>query len=499
MKTNLYSRIGTFLILTSVFLFSSCDLDIPVNELISARQKIDEAREFKAGKYSSDKLKKSEELLYESHKLLKDDKADDAKKKAIESLKHGEQALAIALEAYSSDLIKDTEKRLNECRDLYSEKLAPVDYTEADRLHKDAQKQYSDKKYRESIETSLKAIASAERAKKTAMQKAGKYHDKYSFFLKRYKKLRISPYRTAVTQELDTISKDLNGMKTSLDSKKYRDSYNSSTTIEKELSHAEMKILKAQYILKIGKLRKEIAGLVSDNEKDTIKISLDKASVALNKAESFLEQNKLASTNEHIKTAEALIANSKRYKMEMVLKQEIEKVQKKITTARQEDSQEKEKENIAKAEKELDSAQNSLKDSDYDKTREYITRSASTIDLALKNIAENEKNLAALKVKAAEEEKRKAEEEKKASETEKAEDQFYTVKWRKKNTDCLWRISQKLYKDASLWPAIFLANREQIKDPDLIFPGQKLKIPPKPEKRPPLKIERDNKAVRKDK
>ena len=72
-------------------------------------------------------------------------------------------------------------------------------------------------------------------------------------------------------------------------------------------------------------------------------------------------------------------------------------------------------------------------------------------------------------------------------EIKKPEAKYYIVKWRKKNTDCLWRISQKVYKDAAFWPAIFIANRDQIKDPDLIFPGQKFIIPPKPEKRPSYK------------
>ncbi len=34
-----------------------------------------------------------------------------------------------------------------------------------------------------------------------------------------------------------------------------------------------------------------------------------------------------------------------------------------------------------------------------------------------------------------------------------------------------------VYKDARLWPLIYVANKDHIKDPDLIFPGQKLVIP----------------------
>ena len=43
--------------------------------------------------------------------------------------------------------------------------------------------------------------------------------------------------------------------------------------------------------------------------------------------------------------------------------------------------------------------------------------------------------------------------------------------------DSLSKISKRFYGDANRWQKIFDANRDQIKDPDLIKPGQKLKIP----------------------
>jgi nucleoid-associated protein YgaU len=43
--------------------------------------------------------------------------------------------------------------------------------------------------------------------------------------------------------------------------------------------------------------------------------------------------------------------------------------------------------------------------------------------------------------------------------------------------DTLAAIAQRFYGDASLFPRIFEANRDQLFDPDLIFPGQTLRIP----------------------
>ncbi len=53
------------------------------------------------------------------------------------------------------------------------------------------------------------------------------------------------------------------------------------------------------------------------------------------------------------------------------------------------------------------------------------------------------------------------------------ETEFYTVK----RGDSLSKIAKHYYGNAMKYPVIFEANREVIKDPDLIYPGQVLRIP----------------------
>jgi nucleoid-associated protein YgaU len=45
--------------------------------------------------------------------------------------------------------------------------------------------------------------------------------------------------------------------------------------------------------------------------------------------------------------------------------------------------------------------------------------------------------------------------------------------------DSLSKIAKREYGDGNEWRRIFEANTDILKDPDKIFPGQKLKIPPK--------------------
>jgi len=53
------------------------------------------------------------------------------------------------------------------------------------------------------------------------------------------------------------------------------------------------------------------------------------------------------------------------------------------------------------------------------------------------------------------------------------EEIFYTIA----KGDTLWAISEKFYDDGSKYPHIVEANLEVIKDADLIYPGQAIRIP----------------------
>jgi nucleoid-associated protein YgaU len=51
---------------------------------------------------------------------------------------------------------------------------------------------------------------------------------------------------------------------------------------------------------------------------------------------------------------------------------------------------------------------------------------------------------------------------------------MYTVK----SGDTLWAIAKSHYGDGNKYPVIFEANKPMLSDPDKIYPGQMLRIPP---------------------
>jgi nucleoid-associated protein YgaU len=54
---------------------------------------------------------------------------------------------------------------------------------------------------------------------------------------------------------------------------------------------------------------------------------------------------------------------------------------------------------------------------------------------------------------------------------------LYTVTYKSKLKDCLWRIAGKYYGDPHKWKHIYNANKDKIKNPDFIYPGWVIKVP----------------------
>ncbi|MBW8777421.1 MAG: LysM peptidoglycan-binding domain-containing protein [Stenotrophomonas sp.] len=64
-----------------------------------------------------------------------------------------------------------------------------------------------------------------------------------------------------------------------------------------------------------------------------------------------------------------------------------------------------------------------------------------------------------------------------SSSTAPSENKTYTIA----KGDTLSKIASREYGDAKLWRKLFEHNKDVIKDPDKIYPGQIIKLPPKEE------------------
>ena len=129
------------LIILSVFVIS-CEVNIPVKEVIAAKTAVEDAKKFGAEKYSTDELKKAITLLGQCHDYIVDQDTDKAKKAAEDALASALEAEKKSLPSYASEQLKKSEEAYREADMAYAEKFSPEKFNEAGRLKVEAKGLY---------------------------------------------------------------------------------------------------------------------------------------------------------------------------------------------------------------------------------------------------------------------------------------------------------------------------------------------------------------------
>ncbi|PKL17354.1 MAG: hypothetical protein CVV49_11515 [Spirochaetae bacterium HGW-Spirochaetae-5] len=478
----------------SLVFILSCEIDIPVTEIITARGAVEDAKKFDAERHAPDDIKKAEDLLLKSHDYIVAKKGDEAKKSANDALAAALEAEKKSLPPYAAEKMTESEAAYSSADLAYAEKFSPVKFAEAGKLNVEAKSLYENNDYKKSAESAMKANELAVEARDESLQNSSMVENEVTAAENKLAELKKDKFSSAAESNLAAAGSSIDNAKNGMESRDYKTSLTEIETAKKELDKAAELIHKQKIFSAIQSLRAEMKELQGKSSSADVKQDLDNAMLELNGAETALEQNNI--TDAEVKTAQAekLIRGSDVKMKKNSALAAIVKAEKLLGEAREKDAENKYKDNLDKAADVIVQGKSSI---DAGKFNDGITSAeeaeaiisavlnsmeAAAADLAVKSEGDDHAEDTEA-VKTGEDADAKgdaviAEPEKKVE-----PDKIYVVQWRKKNTDCLWRIAETVYKDASFWPAIYLANRDQIKDPDLIFPGQKFIIPPKPQKK----------------
>lgn len=489
-----------FLIPVIIFSFiTACEFKVPVKEVITAKTAIESAKKYDADKYAPDEIKKAETLLLQSNDYITADKGDDAKKSAEEALSSATEAEKKALPLYAADLIKKSGEAYNEADQAYAEKFSPEKFAEAGALNAEAKSLNEKNDYKASAETSMKAYDLAVAAKNESLQNSSVIQKEVTSAENKLTELKGDQFSSAAQGNLTNAGTSIDNAKKGMTNRDYKASLQDIENARKELDSAAELIKKQKVYASIKTLRSEMDAIQGKSESADVKQDLDSARLELDGAESSLEQNNISDAEVKVENAEKLITGSDAKMKKNSALAAIGKSEKLLVQARGKDAENKYKENLDRAESVIGEGKKSIDTGKYnegissaEEAESIINTVLNSIDAAAAELAVKTENADTTAADTKTEETKTADtttEEAVKTEPEKKEEpvKTYVVQWRKKNTDCLWRIALTVYKDAAYWPAIYLANKDQIKDPDLIFPGQKFIIPPKPEKRPSYK------------
>jgi len=495
------SRPSLIKYLTPVIAFAfilSCELKVPVNEIVAAKAAIEEAKKFDAEKFAPEEIKKAETLLLQSHDYITKNKTDEAKKSADDALAAAMEAEKKCLPLYTAEQIKKSDDAYTEADLAYSEKFSPEKFTQAGALNAEAKSLYEKNDYKKSAEAAMKAYDLAVAAKNESLQNSSVIENEVTSAEKKLSELKSDKFSSAAQSNLSNAGASIDNAKKGMAIRDYKASLKEIDLAKKELETAAVLVRKQKINASIQNLRTQMNEMQGKSKSADVKQDLDNALLELNGAEASLEQNNITDAEMKVEQAEKLISGSDVKMKKNSALAALEKSEKLLLQARGKDSENKYKENLDKAETVIGQGKTEIEAGKFNDGIASAEEAETIINAVLNSM---ETAAAELAVKSQKDEHAETEivkdetkivkteetktEEKVITEPEKKEEpaKIYVVQWRKKNTDCLWRIAQTVYKDASFWPAIYLANKDQIKDPDLIFPGQKFIIPPKPQKK----------------
>ena len=385
-----------------------------------AKAAISLASEYHAEKYAKQELDAANAALLDSHNFIKDDRIKEAKSSASLSKKKADEALAKTLPLLSKDALDEAKASITEIQSLFAPEFAKEKYDAADTLVKDSSASFDAKDYILSYQKALKAKDAATDAKNTVLEQLPSLKGRLAEIKDSAAALRSHDVQNYAAETLTALDAKTAEAEVAIVKNNIKTSSESIAAAGDLLAKANIDFKKGSSLAKIAVAEQGLVKVQSSPFAADFAENLKTISAAIGDAHVLAESSSFPESE--AKAAEAL-ALIDALVIELQKKEDADRIAK-----------------AALAEKEKE-------------------------DLAAQQKAEKEKPAVVTK------------------EQGKEEPREYVVIYNPKHSDCLWRIAEKMYKNANLWPLIFMANRAQIKDPDLIYPGQKFTIPPIPERK----------------
>lgn len=436
-------------------LMLQCPGDAPVQELGDAKGQIEKAESVGAAEFAADQLAEAKQSLVDAHKFLEEKKNRDAKKSALAAtetaLRAGEQSAPLQAAAMK----EQADSALQGAGALHAEEISKEKYEAAAR----------------SFEEGKALLAEADEKKGEAkgadVAARNQNIDRYAAAIRKFTEAR--DVATELKEAAGQSKEELIARADNIES-----------ILRRAKEHGAEEFAKEDY----AKGRGELATGITD-----------------------LNDGKLDAARNHLTDAEKYATSALMTTLSSQAQEKYDTATKEVEGSRSLYEPQREHfsdhyralldDYMKAADEALTSSKGNLDGKEYENSIKDSKEAVNLARVIQEQIADIEKEASVARGRGGvnvEEEKQtvvttpppvKTKEVKKSAKTEEAPTggwKRYTVKNRKPS-DCLWRIArmQQHYgkKNGKLWRRIYDANRNQIKNPNLIHPGMVLMIPPR--------------------
>ncbi len=457
---NIILKINISIIITLIGIWS-CSKTVPTDDLVKARTSIEEMQSNKPEGKSKQYLETAIEELKKAHEDLASEDYEKAKEKA--NLSYNISRLSL-IEWYPT--------KIEEWESTYQQKLKEAINANAE-IHAKEDLEHSNLNYKEAkdILNNLEQIKLGEESKTSILE------NKFG----------------SDKEKSETIKKlDDNLVGYGLAKEKYNSAIKSVTiAYETSISHKE------EYFNQLNNLKNLLSKSKEYNADKYYPEKFSELSDKINTTEKNINQNQLKVAYEDLNSLKIDIDNLYDLSISKYAKEKLDMANNTLQKTSQNVEKNKTilgtnstkiQETLNAAKEAMNNANEDYKNQKYESSignsEEVIKLSKIIDELVQDSYTVYKRNLALQEEKKRLEEQQKQELNKEevkiepSSEVEENIKLIYEVK-KTRPAECLWRIAGKkeIYNNPREWKKIYDANKDLIKDPNMIYPGQKLKIP----------------------
>lgn len=421
-KSRLTLSIISFVSLLTLF----CGDPVPVKEMGQAKTSIAKAEFAKADKYAPEKYTQARDTLLASHDLISKGDYKDAKEKAKEAEVLARKAFEDAAPKFAEETKAEAKMALGKAEERYAEQFAQAEYKNAQDLMASGDKKFNEGKTMDAYADYEKARSEAEKARNIAESQA------------------------------EIMKRDISEIEDTLqEAEKYGAKNSAPTAFAAAEKHTKVAKKKVDEF----KLREAFTEI--EEAKKNAQQALQISQVDWAKKKNTEAQGKVADAASRFSKLKKQLGNAEN---KAIFDKSVEA----------QDAFKATEDSLNASQESLDASNKALKNQSY---QDSYNQSEEAIRLS-KIVEEQIPQVAVLVTEA----NKRADNNTTTTTGVSAKGwKKYKVRLNPKNRDCLWKIAgyKRHYKNARLWPRIYRANKSQIKNPDLIYPGQVFDIPPK--------------------
>ncbi len=473
--------------------FASCRLEVPIREMTQAKSAITRAVEVKAERYAPDELKASRELLVKSHEEAMKDKMDGAKENAAKSNAKAEEAINKSLPLLSRDSLDETKKIYGEADMLFASRFAAEPFTGAGKAIEEAETLHNNRSYWDSYLKSQEALRLATEAKDKSNGEIPALKSEIARLGGEADKLAGQRGTEFAAADIKDIKDRLKSADSKIEQNNLKEAWPLVEEAKQKLGGAEQKTMRGMADEKLTRARASLQEAQASPVRQQHETEINSAATLITASNELFARNSyresIAKSDEAIGVLGGLKTAMGKEETDLkgMAKNKLENAETglgKLNTSEQKDQFQQD---IGKITELVGKGRTRFEAKSYHESVAASDEAISMIN-SVSIAMEKKREESTMKVGegAAPAEKKIGDEIL----------QVYEVKYNRQHRDCLWRIAQYTYRDARLWPLIYVANKDLIRDPDLIFPGQKLKIPVIPQARAEQKIEPEKKEAK---